>query len=109
MSQNRPVIAGFCANLAEEFGLAPSIVRLVALVFAFMPTGLTYMTCAWLSERHTIRAAPYRGLAGAPPAASHLAPVVQRLRALDSRLAGMEAFVASKDFELHRGFRNIGR
>ncbi len=100
----RPVIAGLCADLAAEFSLSPSLVRLVVLVCAVLPTGITYMLCAWLGNRHG-SVPPARPSVGTPSPA--LAPVLQRLRALDARLSGMEAFVTSKQFELHKGFRTI--
>ncbi len=107
--ERRPIIAGLCADLAEEFSLAPSLVRMIVLVCAVLPTGVTYMLLGWLAERRN-PAALRRGAAGAAAAPSAaLAPVVRRLRALDARLSNMEAFVTSRDFELHKGFRNIGR
>lgn len=104
----RPVIAGLCDDLAHEFSLSPTLVRVVVLVCAVLPTGLTYMICAWLADRRQTATGWYgAGTQGQATPSPALLPVVQRLRALETRLSGMEAFVASRDFELHKGFRNI--
>jgi len=46
-SQNR-VIAGVCGGIAERTGLSPAIVRLGAVVLAFVGLGVALYLAAWL-------------------------------------------------------------
>ncbi len=41
-SENR-VIAGVCAGLAEEFGLEPKLVRILAVVLALLSGGIVLL------------------------------------------------------------------
>jgi phage shock protein PspC (stress-responsive transcriptional regulator) len=111
----RPWIAGICAAIAAEFDLPVMVVRCIALMFAVLPTGLTYLLLALLSGRHRgAVAAAWESMGGGPssppPAAfsRDYGSMRQRFAALESRLASIEAFVSSKDFELYKGFSQMG-
>jgi phage shock protein PspC (stress-responsive transcriptional regulator) len=113
-SAPRPWIAGICAELAARFDLPPSAVRAVVLVFALLPTGLTYLLLALLSGQHRGRLAAAwetlgatRSSAAPSPFGRECGSVRQRFTALESRLASIEAFVSSQDFELHKGFSQM--
>ena len=102
-------LAGICADLAAEFELSPGTVRILMLLFAVLPAGLVYLALMALSGQR--RATGRTEFFGARPAASplgHEASLVQqRFASLDRRLGAIEAFVSSKDFELHKGFRQM--
>ncbi len=108
-------IAGVCAGLADYFDLPVGLVRIGAvlggLVFP-LPTLAGYVVLA-LALPLEVRpfAGPaeerfHRGLATAP--ADTLSELGGRFAAIDRRIARMEALVASRDYELHRGFRDLG-
>jgi phage shock protein PspC (stress-responsive transcriptional regulator) len=113
-SGRRAWITGLCADLARALDLPAGVVRVVVLVFAVLPTGLTYLALSLLANQRRARTAftppppPYRP---APPPASAFSQdwVGPRARFadLEARLNSMEAFVSSKDFELHKGFRQM--
>ena len=120
------LVAGVCAGLAEDLDLPLPLIRLVTILFVLLPTGLAYLALALLLRRrqpHTT-ARPRRGQAGATgwlpsepgyatsrpmPASQSWELLRQRFEMLEPRLKNMEAFVTSSDFELHRGFRRMGR
>ena len=122
--------AGVCAGLAEDLDLPLPLVRIVAVLFLILPTGLAYLALALLlRRRHPAYAPGYAdrdrpgGAAGAPaagrrgfrPATNRPMPVREgwallrhRFDQLEPRLGRIEAFVTAPDFELHRGFRRMG-
>jgi len=105
-------LAGICADLAADFDLSPGTVRILMLLFAVLPAGLVYLALMALMALSGQRPATGRTeFYGARPAASplgHEASLVQqRFASLDRRLGAIEAFVSSKDFELHKGFRQM--
>ena len=111
------MLSGVCAGLAEDLDLPLPLVRIVALVFLVLPTGLAYLALSLLLRRRPVR----RGVrlndmtrttrlsrAEAPAAPlPNFALLAHRLEALEPRLKRIEAFVTSSDFELHRGFRRM--
>ena len=109
-------IAGVCAGIADYFGIAPGLVRLatvLGLIFLDIPTIVAYVVLAFVLKpkppalfTDPAQEAFWRGLRADPRAS--LDTVRARLRALDSRLARAETMVASDDFELRRGFRDLG-
>ena len=118
--------AGVCAGLAEDLDLPLPLVRIVALLFLVLPTGLAYLALALLLRRRQPRRfnragrpatdAMRAGQGGrAAPMPDRPAPVREgwallrhRLETLEPRLSRIEAFVTAPDFELHRGFRRMG-
>ena len=109
-------IAGVCAGIADYFGIAPSLVRVatvVGLIFLDIPTIVAYVVLAFVLKpkppalyADPAQEAFWRGLRADPRAS--LDTVRARLRALDFRLARAETLVASDEFELRRGFRDLG-
>ncbi len=118
--------AGVCAGLAEDLDLPLPLVRIVALLFVILPTGLAYLALALLLRRRQPhrrgRTAPdyatWQGSRGGGRSASipdRPLPVREgwallrhRFETLEPRLGRIEAFVTAPDFELHRGFRRMG-
>ena len=117
------MFAGVCTGLAEDLDLPLPLVRMVTVLFVFLPTGLAYLALGLLLRRRTpTRRTQLRnaGPASAPrsssDATSRPQPVGQsyallrhRFETLEPRLGRIEAFVTSSDFELHRGFRRMGQ
>lgn len=109
------IVAGVCSGIAEYVGLRPVQVRLLAvlaLVFFFVPTVIVYVALAvalkpkppdlYRAEDEalfwrTVRTAPQGALEG----------LRERLRDIDRRLARIEGFVTSEEYELRRKFRDI--
>ena len=125
--------AGVCAGLAEDLNLPLPLVRIVALLFLVLPTGLAYLALALLLRRrqpqHRFNRAGRpatdamtAGQGGARRSGGRAAPIPDRpvpvregwallrhrLETLEPRLSRIEAFVTAPDFELHRGFRRMG-
>jgi phage shock protein C len=109
-------IAGVCAGIADHLGIAPGLVRLVAVVglVAFsVPTLVGYVALALVLKPKPpeLFADPaqesfWRGMRTDPR--QTLDALRERLRGLDRRLARAETLVASDEFELRRGFRDLG-
>ena len=109
-------IAGVCAGIADYMGVEPLPVRLAAilcLIFFFVPALVGYIAFAIVLKRRPVagfdsaeQEALWRGLRNEPAGVLHgLGP---RLRGLDGRLRRMETLVTSDEFELRRGFRDLG-
>jgi phage shock protein C len=109
-------IAGVCAGIADYAGVDPMPVRLAAvlfLVFFFLPALVAYAAFAIVLKpkppepfASPQQEALWRDLRTEP--ASVLNRLGSRLRGLDGRLRRMETLVTSDEFELRRGFRDIG-
>ncbi len=109
-------IAGVCAGIADHLGIAPALVRglaVLGLIFFLIPTAVAYVALALVlrPKPKALFASPeqeafWRGLQADPRAT--LDATTARLRALDRRLARAEALVSSDEFELRRGFRDLG-
>ncbi len=110
----RAWVTGLCNDLAVALDLPVGAVRVVVLVFSVLPTGITYLALSLLANQRRARVAFSRPAAyrpSAPPPGSGYGQdwVGPRARFadLEARLNSMEAFVSSKDFELHKGFRQM--
>jgi phage shock protein PspC (stress-responsive transcriptional regulator) len=111
----RAWITGLCSDLARALDLPVGVVRAVVLVFAVLPTGFTYLALSLLANQRRARVAftrpaPSYRPSAPPPAAGYGRDWVgprARFADLEARLNSMEAFVSSKDFELHKGFRQM--
>lgn len=111
------VVAGVCAGLADYTGVKPILVRaavVLGLMFAFPPVIIAYLVAALALPvrpanlyRSREEEAFWRSVATKPDRT--LAGLSQRLRAFETRVGGLEAYVASKDFELNRAFRDLER
>ena len=109
-------IAGVCAGIADHLGIAPALVRgltVLGLIFFLVPTAVAYVALAVVLQpkpkalfASAEQEAFWRGLQADPRAT--LDATTARLRALDRRLARAEALVSSDEFDLRRGFRDLG-
>lgn len=113
----RGYVAGVCAGTADYFGIEPFLVRLAMVIGLFVfsvPLLIAYIIAALaLPPRpeqlyrteddevfwRTVSIKPDRSLAG----------LAQRFRDFEKRVAGLEAYVASKEYELNRAFRDLER
>ncbi len=108
-------LAGVCAGIADYAGTDPALVRLAAvvcLVFFFVPVLVGYAVLALVLKPKppALFASPgeeafWRGVRAEPGGALH--GLSGRLRALNKRLGRMETLVASDEFDLRRGFRDL--
>ncbi len=109
-------IFGVCAGIADYVGVEPLPVRLAALlclVFFFVPVLVAYAVFAivlkprppalFASEREE---AFWRGVRTGPGEVLH--GLNTRLRGVDRRIRRMETLVTSNEFDLRRGFRDLG-
>ena len=114
------MLSGVCAGLAEDLDLPLPLVRIVALIFLVLPTGLAYLALSLLLRRCPVRHGVGLGVRSDSPRTArpgraeapavglpNFALLMHRLEALEPRLKRIEAFVTSSDFELHRGFRGM--
>ncbi|WP_448190445.1 envelope stress response membrane protein PspC [Azospirillum sp. sgz301742] len=113
----RGYVAGVCAGLADYFGVEPFLVRLamlIGLIFFTLPLLIAYIIAAlalpprpeqlYRTEEdevfwRTVAMKPDRSLAG----------LAQRFRDVEKRVVGLEAYVASKEYELNRAIRDLER
>ncbi len=110
------VLSGVCAGLAEDLDLPLPMVRVVTVLFLFLPTGLAYLALSMLLRRGPVRRAlvarptrsETRTLASREPASKEWALLRRQFDTLEPRLKRIEAFVTSTEFELDRGFRRMG-
>ena len=118
----RAMFAGVCAGLADDLDLPLPLVRIVTVLFVFLPTGLAYLALGLLLRRRTpSRRTQFRpsstssrtdagaGSRSPQPVGQSYALLRHRFETLEPRLGRIEAFVTSSDFELHRGFRRMGQ
>ena len=122
------LIAGVCAGLAEDLDLPLPLIRMLAVLFVVLPTGLAYLALALLLRRRLPAGSGMAGPSGwapkrggmdrscsaapafpASPTSQNWELLRHRLSTLEPRLKNIEAFVTSSDFELHRGFRRMER
>ncbi|MDE2581699.1 MAG: envelope stress response membrane protein PspC [Rhodospirillales bacterium] len=109
-------LAGVCAGIADHLGVAPGLVRaatVVGLIAFSVPTMVAYIALALVLKpkppelfADPAQEAFWRGLRTDPR--QSLGALRDRLRTLDRRLARAEALVTSDEFELRRGFRDLG-
>ena len=118
------MFAGVCSGLADDLDLPLPLVRMVTVLFVFLPTGLAYLALGLLLRRRmparrtqfrssatTFRTEPGSGAGSRSPqpVGQSYALLRHRFETLEPRLSRIEAFVTSSDFELHRGFRRMGQ
>lgn len=118
------MFAGVCSGLADDLDLPLPLVRMVTVLFVFLPTGLAYLALGLLLRRRmparrtqfrpSMNPTAARPDTGTPsrapqPAGQSYALLRHRFETLEPRLGRIEAFVTSSDFELHRGFRRMGQ
>ncbi len=113
----RGYIAGVCAGLADYFGIRPFLVRLAVVIGLFFFSPL--LLIAYIIAALALPARPeqlyrtqedeqfWRAMATKPDRS--LAGLAQRFRIFEKRTAGLEAYIASKDYELNRAFRDLER
>lgn len=111
----RGVLAGVCAGLADYFGIEPFLVRLamvigvfflhVVLVIAYIIAALALPARPEQLFHSKDEEAFWRTMAIKPDRS--LAGLAQRFRDFEKRVAGLEAYVASREYELNRAFRDL--
>jgi phage shock protein C len=121
---DRALIGGVCAGIADYFGFRLCAVRaifIIALMFAFPITLLTYLAIVFLvpieSSRYEYvvkRKARRKRMtrrekleAEEEEKARAAERVRDRYRSLDERLARIEEYVTSSRYDLDREFRNL--
>ena len=111
------ILSGVCAGLAEDLDLPLPLIRIIGVLFLVLPTGLAYLALSMLLRRRPVRVRARLGAGTERPAAQpsgrqgppaqNWALLAHRFETLEPRLKRIEAFVTSKDFELHRDFRRM--
>ena len=113
----RGYVAGVCAGIADYFGIEPFLVRLAVLagmIFFSVPLLIAYVIAALaLPPRpeqlyHTEDEEMFWRSVSIKPDRS-LAGLAQRFRDVEKRVVGLEAYVASKEYELNRAIRDLER
>lgn len=109
-------IAGVCAGIADYAGVDAALVRVAAvvlLIFFFVPVLIAYVVFAIVLKPKppALFASPgeedfWRDVRTEPGGALH--GLNGRFRTLNNRLARMETLVTSDEFDLRRGFRDLG-
>ena len=112
----RGLVAGVCAGIADYIGVEPIVVRLgfaLALLLAFVPAVVAYIALAVILKPRppTLYAsreeeAFWRGVATAPD--DTLQSLRRKFAELEARLRHMGTQIASREYELHRKFRDLG-
>lgn len=113
----RGYVAGVCAGIADYFGMEPFLVRLavlIGLIFFTLPLLIAYIIAAlalpprpeqlYRTEDEEVF---WRSVAMKPDRS--LAGLAQRFRDVEKRVVGLEAYVASKEYELNRAIRDLER
>jgi phage shock protein C len=113
----RGYVSGVCAGIADYFGMEPFLIRLAMVVGAFfftLPVLIAYVVAVlalparpeqlYRTEEdeafwRTVAIKPDRSLAG----------LAQRFRDVEKRVVGLEAYVASKEYEVNRAIRDLER
>nr|WP_295834399.1 envelope stress response membrane protein PspC [uncultured Azospirillum sp.] len=113
----RGVLGGVCTGIADYFGVQPAIVRLAmlfALFFFSVPLVIAYVIALMVLPvrpaqvyRDAEEEAFWRTVSTKPDRT--IVGLVQRFRDMEKRIVGMEAYVASKEFELNRAIRDLDR
>lgn len=116
---SRGVIAGVCAGVGDYFGIAPWAVRLLLIVaIMFTMVTLPIALVAYIVAAVVIPARPpepqyeskedeefWRSMATKPDVT--LSGVRHRFRDIEKRIGEIEGYVASKEYELDRAFRDL--
>jgi phage shock protein C len=112
----RGMLAGVAAGIADYVGIEPIVIRLafvLALILFFVPAAITYVVLAFALPRRppALYASPedesfWRGVATRPDGTLHA--LSRRFADLEGRLRHIEGQVTSREFELHRKFRDLG-
>lgn len=113
----RGYAAGVCAGIGDYFGVDPFLVRLATVVgalffFPFVLVGYIIAAVALPARPQHLYRTPdeetfWRTVATKPDRS--LAGLAQRFRDFEKRVAGLEAYVSSKEYELNKAFRDLDR
>lgn len=108
-------VAGVCAGIADYFGIQPFLVRLafvIGLFFLHFVLVIAYVVAAIALParpeqlyRDEDEEAFWRTMAIKPDRS--LAGLAQKFRDFEKRVAGLEAYVASKEYEVNRAIRDL--
>ncbi|MBI1206113.1 MAG: envelope stress response membrane protein PspC [Azospirillum sp.] len=116
-NRDRAKIFGVCAGIADFFGIEPIVIRLAAvggLLFFAMPTLAGYFILALIlpgRPKSLYRSAEeeefWRSVSTKPDVTA--AAVRHRFRDLDRRLATLESYVTTREFQLNSAIRDLDR
>lgn len=108
-------IRGVCAGIADYFGIAPFIIRVLWLIALFvnpMLTLIAYFLLSWLlpDKPADLFTSPeeevfWKQVRTEPVGTVH--ELRHRIRTNEHRLRAMEAYVTSSEFELNRELRDL--
>lgn len=115
--RRRGMILGVCAGIADYFGVSPLLVRVLALIglFAFtLPFVFAYFLAAVIipGKPEDLYASGaeemfWRSVRTEPR--QTVRELRHRFREMERRLRAMESWVTSKEYKLHREFRDLDR
>ncbi len=104
----RGKLFGVCAGLADHFGVAPDLVRVVAVLLA-IPMSIPVIA-AYLLLAATLPRCDADERAGGLGAVGAATPALdQRIAALERRLIAIERHVTTREFLLDQRFRTLER
>lgn len=103
-------IAGVCAGLAEYLGIEVGLVRVLVIAIAIFSMGFlavfAYIAAVFVLEKKPIdRGNPKAGSFQSSQA--HLEHIERRMRDMEMKVAHMEAYVTSSEFDLIRKFKQL--
>lgn len=108
-------VAGVCAGLADYFNIDVTLVRVITVISLFVAAPLTL--AAYLALAVILKPAPrglyhsgeeeafWRSVNSRPD--QTLTALHARLRGLDQQIVAMEGFIASREFDLRRQFKDL--
>lgn len=104
-------VAGVCAGVGDYLGIDPFLVRLgfVSAVIFLTPFALLAYVLAVLLLPVQPPAGSFTAAAPAEDAGTRLRDLRSRFRSCEKRIEDLEAYVASRDYELSRAIRDLDR
>lgn len=107
-------IAGVCAGIAEFFGVEVNLVRLAVIAIAIFSMGflavIAYVAAVFILEKKPNENAwqqTARGQNDGPSQEGQLLHIEQRIGEMEAKVAHMEAYVTSSEFDLNRKFKQL--
>jgi phage shock protein C len=113
------IIAGVCAGIADYLGVERMVVRFVAILGLVIPMFSAATVIAYIFLAIVLKPRPpalfasaeeqsfWRGVAMAPDETVH--GLRRKFAEMEERLRRLELQVTSRDFDLHRKFRDLDR
>ncbi len=107
-------IAGVCAGIAEFFGIEVNIVRIIVIAIAIFSMGflavILYIAAIFILEKkpdNRVWQQAGKGRDDSSSSEAHLLQIEQRMREMEVKVAHMEAYVTSSEFDLNRKFKQL--